>query len=171
MHSILKILFDVLVIVVIAATAVYLYRVYGDDMMAFFGQQDDIVVFIDNLAVSVTIADDLAELRQGLSGVSGLGELEGKLLIFEEEGYHKIWMKDMLFPIDIIFVNNDFRVVDVAENVLPETYPLTYTSSAPARFVLEMNAHSVQTFNIEEGDELLVPPRYLPSDLRERLRE
>lgn len=171
MQSFLKIALDVAILLVVVLTSIYVYRVYGDRIAAFFRGDEDVIIFIENLAVSVTIADEPDEQRQGLSGVSSLGELEGKLFIFENEEYHRIWMKDMLFPIDILFINNEFEIVHIEENVLPESYPLTYTSDEPARFVLETNAFFAQSFSITEGARVLIPPRYLPPDLRESLRE
>lgn len=170
MSSLRKIAFDLLVIAAIAGTGVYIYHVYGEDIRAFFFEEQNPVIFIDNLAVSVTIADDAEERRQGLSGVTSLGELEGKLFIFDAAGYHSMWMKDMNIPLDIIFINDEFRIVDIAENVVPETYPLTFTSSEPARFVLEVNAFFADSFKVEEGSYVTIPPRVLPRDLREKLR-
>lgn len=171
MQSLLKIALDVLIIAVVAATGFYIYREYGEEITQFFFANEGVVIFVENLAVSVTIADDVAERQQGLSGVESLDELEGKLFMFDVEGYYDIWMKDMRFPIDIIFINNELEIVHIEENVLPETYPLTFTSPVPARFVLETNAHFARSFNVSVGERVLIPPRYLPADLRENLRE
>lgn len=162
----MKIILDIIIVAAIVFTAVYVYRVYGDDIQEYFIQESEVLIFIENLAVAVTVADERAERQRGLSGVESIGELEGKLFVFDEEGYHDIWMKDMLFPIDIIFINEEFKIVDIAENVVPETYPLTYTSSEPARFILETNAFFVDSFKIKEGQFVALPPRYIPSDLR-----
>lgn len=164
-------LFQALVIIVVVVTALYVYREYGDEIQSFFGTEPEATIFLGDLAVSVTIADEPDERERGLSGVTELDDLSGMLLVFEEAGHPKIWMRDMHIPLDIIFIDNNFTIVEIAKNVAPETYPLTYTSGAPARFVLEVNAHFADTFKVEEGDRVLIPPRYLPPDLREQLRE
>lgn len=171
MHSIFRILLDIVIFGAIVFAGVYLYRTYSDAIWDFLDPDSSVVVFIGEIAVSARIADDPEERQQGLSGTESLGELEAKLFVFDAEGYHDMWMKDMNYPIDIIFINNQFRVVDIAENVLPESYPLTYTSSRPARFVLETNAYFARTFSVNEGDYVTIPPRYLPKDLRESLRK
>lgn len=170
MQSILKIAFDILIMIATVFTGIYLYRVYGDDVRAFFAQDDQVVIFIENLAVEVSIANTEEERRQGLSNVESIGELEGKLFVFDEEGQYGFWMRDMRFPIDIIFINDDFEIVEIVENVSPDTFPRTFTSEEPARFVLETNAFFVQSFRIQEGDSVTIPPRVLPSDLRSNLR-
>lgn len=169
--QIVRILIDILIFCAFIFTAIYIYEVYGEDIKGWFTQEERVVVFIENLAVSVTVADDVEERRVGLSHTEALEDLEGKLFVFDAEGYHRMWMKDMQFPIDMIFVNNELRIVDIVENVLPETYPLTFTSSEPARFVLETNAFFTKTFKVEEGQYLIIPPRYLPEDLKANLQE
>ena len=164
----LKILLDTIIVVALVGTSVYLYRTYGDDIRALFGG-DDAVIFIDTLALRVTIADTPEARRKGLSNTRKLGELEGMLFIFETGDYPRMWMKDMQYPIAIFFINEQFEVVEIAENVLPESYPLTYTSEEPARFVLETNANLARSFKIEVGDTVTIPPRNLPQDLRRDL--
>ena len=170
MSSIVRILIDIVIIIALVATAVFVYREYGDTIKSWFIEEDLVVVFIENLAVTVTVANDTEERAQGLSGVPALDELEGKLFVFDESGYHRFWMKDMQFPIDIIFIDESFTVVDIVENVLPESYPTTYTSRVPARFVLETNAFFARSFSVETGDRAIIPPRYLPDDLQQNLQ-
>ncbi|MEX0930907.1 MAG: DUF192 domain-containing protein, partial [Candidatus Paceibacterota bacterium] len=120
MESIRKIAFDVVIIAAGIFTAVYVYQVYGESIRNFFfDESSNVVIFVENLAVSVSIADSQAERTQGLSGVRSLGDLEGKLFIFDQEANHSIWMKDMHFPIDIIYIDENFLVVDIHENVSP----------------------------------------------------
>ncbi|MEX0917863.1 MAG: DUF192 domain-containing protein [Candidatus Paceibacterota bacterium] len=170
-NQITRIFIDIVIFCAFIFTSIYIYQVYGEDIKGWFTQEERIVMFVQNLAVSVTVADDVEERRMGLSHTESLEDLEGKLFVFDAEGYHRMWMKDMRFPIDMIFINNELEIVDIVENVLPETYPLTFTSSDPARFVLETNAFFAKTFKVKEGQHVIIPPRYLPGDLQENLQE
>ena len=67
-------------------------------------------------------------------------------------------MKDMTFPIDIIWIDEQFRIIYIKEQVDPSTYPDTFAPDSPARFVLEMNSFFVESFQINVGDKLTVPP-------------
>lgn len=160
------ILIDIVIIAALGFTGYYIYQEYGDRIREFFGVEQHVAIFIDNLGVRVTIADEPEERRQGLSGVAEIGDLEGKLFVFDQMGQHSIWMKDMEFPIDLIFIDNNLRVVDTIENVRPDSYPQTFTSDKPARFVLEVNAFFVNSFQVEEGQKVSIPPRHLPDDLQ-----
>ena len=114
-------------------------------------------VSIENkTSVVVAVADTDALRRRGLSGRPVLGELEGMLFVFDTEGEWGICMKDMNFPIDIIWVGQDGTVVTVAKDVSPDTYPQAFYPSVPARFVLEVPAGFVAAHDIDEGSRLSI---------------
>lgn len=166
MKNLRKIIIDVLIAVAFFATIFYLYDTYGQRVMvALFGESMQ-TIYIEETAVTVSIADTLLERQQGLSGVTELDPLQGKLFVFDEEGYYGMWMKDMLMPLDIIWINNDMTVVHVEKNLEPETYPTAFTSSEPARFVLEVNAFFADTFSVNIGDKVRMAPDNLPQDLQ-----
>ena len=93
-------------------------------------------------------ADDLNERAQGLSGVKDLGNNEAMLFIFDEQQKHGIWMKDMLIPLDILWLSADKRVVHIEEYVTPESYPRIYYPRVPAKYVLELKSGIVDKLSI-----------------------
>jgi len=164
-----QILFDILIVTAVSGTLWLLYVNYNQIVIEkLFGPQNQII-YIENLAVSVSVAETDAERKQGLSGVAELGELEGKLFIFEEEDFYSIWMKDMLIPLDIIWINNEYEIVHIEEQVSPDSFPKSFSPAEPARFVLEVNSFFTDSFNINTGDMVTIPAGLLPDDLRDRL--
>ncbi len=101
---------------------------------------------------SVEIAKSRKELIHGLSGKGSIGDKEGLLMIFEIEDRHGIWMKEMSFPIDIIWLDGDLKVVDIANNIYPETFPTIFYPRVPAFYVLEINAGLAGEYGISIGD-------------------
>jgi uncharacterized membrane protein (UPF0127 family) len=101
----------------------------------------------------VNIADEPNELQKGLMFVESMPKNEGMLFIFSDSAPRTFWMKNTLIPLDMIFINEKFIVVDVKENVPPcksdpcDTYPSEFSS----KFVVELNAGSVKEFNISVG--------------------
>ncbi|MBI5133973.1 MAG: DUF192 domain-containing protein [Candidatus Taylorbacteria bacterium] len=96
---------------------------------------------------------DTDELRsKGLSVFSGLGENQAMLFSFERPGEWGFWMKDMRFPIDIVWVGEDMRIVSFEERVSPSTYPTTFFPKAPAVYVIELSAGTVGRIGAREGD-------------------
>ena len=108
-------------------------------------------ISIGDTVISVEVADTEDSREQGLSGRSDLRSGKGMLFVFDTDGTWGIWMKDMQFPIDIVWVDVFGTVVTVAENVAPDTYPKVFNPSAPARYVLELPAGFTAEQGIKEG--------------------
>ncbi len=94
------------------------------------------------------------EKERGLGGNFFLSNSNGMLFVYDRVGYPAIWMKNMIFPIDIIWLNSDFRIVDVEKNISPITYPTAFRPDLPAQYVLEVNAGFFDLHNIQIGDTL-----------------
>lgn len=122
--------------------------------------RDGARVYKENIALfavgermySLEVADTDAKRIAGLSGRANIGEHDGMLFIFPTSARHGIWMKDMHFAIDILWLNGDFRVVHTAARVGPETYPTVFRPARPARFVIELPAGTIDELRIERGD-------------------
>jgi uncharacterized membrane protein (UPF0127 family) len=106
-----------------------------------------------NIKVELALTD--ASRQQGLSGRDSLKEDEGLLFVFEDLGEHTFWMKDMNFPIDIIWVGEDLKIVYIKKDARPELYPETYfpdSSKKYAKYVLEVVSGFSEKYNLKEGD-------------------
>ena len=77
---------------------------------------------------------------RGLSGRESLKPDQGMLFVFERPDISGFWMKDMLFPLDIIWIDENKKIVGINENVSPETFPNLFFSPKPVLYVLELNA-------------------------------
>jgi len=88
------------------------------------------------------VAQSDSARAKGLSGRTKLGDDAGMLFVFETDDYHSFWMKDTLIPLEIIWLDTDFKVVDVKEMAVEEdpAHPTTsYTPKHPARYAIEIN--------------------------------
>ncbi len=102
--------------------------------------------------INIEKADTDEKRILGLSGRTSLAPDTGLLFIFDRSNYWGFWMKDMKFPIDILWLDKDFKVVTRMDRVAPETYPEVFLPRAAALYVLEINAGASQEYNIHEGD-------------------
>ena len=105
--------------------------------------------------IQVEVAQEQGEKQTGLSHRSTLLEGKGMLFVFENEGRHGIWMKDMHFSIDIIWINAEYKIVHIEHNISPETYPKSFSSALPARYVLEIPAGYAKNKGILVGENVL----------------
>ena len=97
-------------------------------------------VTVGGVVLQVELAETAQQQERGLSHRDSIEQGKGMLFTFNTEGEHPIWMKDMQFPIDIIWIDAEMRVVHIEQRVAPETYPQTFTSPSPAKYVLEVPA-------------------------------
>lgn len=142
------------------------FNYFSADILNFFKTESTFVISFTEISVEVSVADEEAEWQQGLSGVVALEEGEGKLFIFPETGNYGMWMKDMLIPIDIIWLDDTFTIVHIERDVSPDTYPQSFRSPVPARFVLETNADFAKAFNLQVGSKARFPTYIIPRDLQ-----
>lgn len=92
---------------------------------------------------------------RGLSGRTELKEQEGMLFIFAKPDKYYFWMKGMNFPIDMIWIDKNMKVIYIKNNAQPESYLETYGPDANAKYVLEVVAGFSDKNNLKEGDDVL----------------
>ncbi len=105
--------------------------------------------------IKVDLALTEAQQEQGLSGRKNLDPNTGMLFVFEKSGQYGFWMKDMNFPIDIIWLSEDMKVIYIKGDARPELYPESYGPSAvdgSAKYVLEVVDGFSDKNNLKVGD-------------------
>ncbi len=114
---------------------------------------DEMTVKIGEQSWSVEVAKTQEQRQQGLMLRESLSEGNGMLFIFEEIDFHSFWMKNTLIPLDVIWISENMKVVDI-QTLTPceaEECP-SFVPSVKAKYVLEVNAG---IFEGEIGDDLL----------------
>ena len=104
------------------------------------------------LNADVPVSNEL--FTKGLAVKNQLKENEAMLFIFDDPAKHPFWMKDMKFPIDIIWLDSDGKVVHIEKNLQPCVSVLIYTKYSPntdSQFVLETVSNFTQRHNISIG--------------------
>ncbi|MDQ5962486.1 MAG: uncharacterized protein QG653_293 [Patescibacteria group bacterium] len=119
--------------------------------------RDDVVIMTPRGEINAEVVDTFESRELGLSRRNGLREGEGMLFVFPFPGKYGFWMKDMKFPIDIIWINGQGVVVHVVENAKPEDYPKQYVNSPEALYVLEITANKAREYGIYLGVKLGIP--------------
>ena len=105
------------------------------------------------------VARTPSERSYGLMERASLPEDAAMLFVYEGERYLSFWMKNILIPLDILFLNAQGVVVDVqtmhTQIGVPDGALKRYRSARPARFALEMNAGLAETLGIVPGAQVL----------------
>jgi|YelNatPaOPRAMG01_1025707.scaffolds.fasta_scaffold07076_3 uncharacterized membrane protein (UPF0127 family) len=113
-------------------------------------------VSIDNHNFSAYIADTLLSQSKGLAAFDSITDNQGMLFLFPEKEVTGFWMKDMKFPIDLIWISGD-TIVGFEKDMVPQPgepdYDLkVYYPPEPIDKVLEINAGLIDKYNFQIGD-------------------
>lgn len=110
---------------------------------------------INKHTFNLYVAKNPKDKKIGLSKYSNIPQNFGMIFLFDKPDFYSFWMKDMKFPIDILFIKDD-KIVTIYQNVSPPKGQneglLTYKSKSPVDKVLEINSGLSQRYNIREGD-------------------
>ena len=109
-------------------------------------------VTIRGYTIHTLVADTQPLQNLGLGGRDGLEEGQGMLFVFDRDGIYRFWMKDMRFSIDIIWISGDKRIIYMAQDIAPSTYPEPFGPHNTARYVLEVPANDAVTHDFRIGD-------------------
>jgi uncharacterized membrane protein (UPF0127 family) len=110
------------------------------------------VIHLGENDLRVEVADTEAARERGLSGRDNLAEGSGMLFVFPKDDQAGIWMKEMKFSIDVIWLDASGTVITIAPTVSPDTYPQAFYPAKPARYILEVPAGFAEAHGVAEGD-------------------
>lgn len=103
--------------------------------------------------LDIEISDSEYEIQTGLMYRSSMEENQGMLFVFPDVTPRHFYMKNTQFALDLIFIDDDNRIVSFQENAKPFDES-SLPSNAPAKYVLEINAGLVNAWGINVRDSI-----------------
>lgn len=117
------------------------------------------VVQLHGHLYGMTVMRTDEELQRGLSGTQSLPADQAMLFVFPTDDKWAMWMKDMNYPIDMVWLGDDKKVVYMVKNAQPSSYPKTqFKPDTNTRYVIELPSGTIERTGIAIGD-----PAGLPS--------
>lgn len=87
------------------------------------------------------VAKTPADRTKNLSDTVSLGDDQAMILVYDKDGKWPVTMKGIKYPLDIVWLNKDKKVVYIVKNATPESYPYeTFTPKEEARYIVEVVA-------------------------------
>ena len=108
------------------------------------------------LTYRVELATTPRQHAYGLMHVEAMDADAGMLFIFDGMAVRSFWMKNTLIPLDMLFFDDEGRLVSAVEKAAPESL-VSRRSSGPAKYVLELKGGSMQADGIGPGARLRFP--------------
>ncbi len=114
-------------------------------------------VCIQDTCFSIEIADTPEERQRWLMYRQELPELSGMLFVFEQAGQYNFWMKNTLIPLDMIWINDQNKIIDIKQATPCTADPCpTYNPQWSSSYVLELNSWISQKYGIHIGDKVKI---------------
>ena len=114
---------------------------------------------VGNATIDVQTAKTPEEQVKSLNGLKSIRENEGMLFVFAQDGKYSISTSQMLFPIDILWIDKDGNIVDTQSNIAPglrdPIVPWAY-----ARYVLLVNAGFMDRYEIVNRMSVTLPVQF-----------
>jgi len=145
-----------IIIVLVLASLLLAFKIYeqknpnikfDNSMLKIIKQNGEVI------ELNIKVADSPAERERGLMFVKQMPEDEGMLFIFDSEEMRRMWMKNTLIPLDMLFVGGNKEILNVKENATPESLDIVF-SVAPTKYVVELNGGFIAKHKIKIGDKI-----------------
>jgi uncharacterized protein len=107
-----------------------------------------------NQIFTAEFANTPAQRARGLMFKTRLPERQGMLFDFGHDQEIRMWMKNTLIPLDMIFIASDGRIHRIEQNTKPESLRII-SSNGPVRAVLEMRAGTSKKYGIAPGNRVV----------------
>lgn len=145
------------ILVILVTTAFFTFSILQK------GQSSNKTADINGYKIILEVASTPDQQAKGLSGRNSLADDRGMLFVFSSPDIYEFWMKNMKFPIDIIFLSGD-KVVTIYRNVQPQlgldnnkadNFTL-YSPKQAVDKVIEVNAGTAEKYSLKEGDTIKI---------------
>lgn len=97
-----------------------------------------------------------AQMEQGLMFRQNLPLDHGMLFDFKTPTKVTMWMKNTIVPLDMLFLDEHGKVIDIHENAKPYSTAII-AANAPSRYVIELHGGTVARLGIKPGDQVTSP--------------
>lgn len=142
-----KLIFIFFVLILLIILVFFIYKNSKKDQVCF-----------KNNCFKIELAITQEEQTSGLMFRKSLARNKGMLFIFNEEGFSSFWMKNTLIPLDIIWIDENKKVVFISENIQPckEDPCPNIAPTQKAKYVLEINGGVSKEIGLKVGDRLKI---------------
>ena len=131
--------------------------VYAGELSNNFGYGK--VVFTEqDLAIEVEVARNAMQRSRGLMFRGSLEQQKGMLFVYDYEQIQRVWMRNTLIPLDIVFISMQGKVVSFIKGLQPcvKDPCEVYTAMKKAKYMLEINAGVIDNKGIAVGQMLKI---------------
>jgi uncharacterized membrane protein (UPF0127 family) len=147
----------VIIIFLISFSQLYAFNLQSNNNTSpigvdFFPNYKKTTISINGINVTMAIAFSDEQRIRGLSGIEKMNQNEGMLFIFDKPSKQGFWMNKMNFPIDIIWLNSNNKVVHIEKQLEPCKLFLAcpvYNPEVDSLYVIELRSGFADNHSIK----------------------
>ena len=107
------------------------------------------------IKLNLTKAETNTKRNKGLMNRRNkLKDNEGMLFIYKNPQIISMWMKNTYIPLDVLFLDNNFSVIDIKRNMKPLKMK-KYSSKKKCKYAIEIKGNGAKTNNIKIGTKII----------------
>ena len=148
---------EIFLLILVICLIIFLYFIFAKPLLSpELPQYSMGQACIGSNCFNVEFAETPAQRERGLMFRKELKKNEGMLFIFDKEAIYSIWMKNTLIPLDILWIDSNYKVVYISQGALPCKSLIcpSIIPSSKAKYVLELNAGTCGEAGLGVGDEV-----------------
>ena len=104
-------------------------------------------------AIDIEVKKDPLDRNTGMMWRKSMEDTQGMLFIMDRPEPQSFWMRNTYIPLDIIFVSEDSRILNIRANAPPQTLE-SQTSIGDALYVVEVVGGFCEKYGIAAGDQI-----------------
>lgn len=138
--------------IILAVASYYLYGIYQSKSSSCVLRTTGINPVTS--CITFEKADSNAERIQGLSGRDSMPNNKAMMFVFDTPAKQCMWMKDMKFSLDIVWLNSAKKITKVTRNISPQTYPNSFCGGDRDLYVIELAPGVISDEQLKIGNQL-----------------
>lgn len=149
-----NIIISFLIVILFIVSGFFVFKNYSFKVSDKNTDQREVsFIKIKDKILNIELALTNEQRTLGLSNRKSLSENSGMLFVFPTPSKYFFWMKDMNFPIDIIWFDEDRKIIYIEKNAKPESFPELFGEDKNSLYVLETVAGFAEKYDLKTGDE------------------
>lgn len=116
---------------------------------------------INSTPITLAIANTPQLQAKGFMTVKNIPENQGMIFTYDEETIRSFWMKNTYVPLDIIFLNKDFQIINIHHQTPPcididpdQLNCPTYSSTEPSQYIIELPSPQAKNLNLQPTQQI-----------------
>lgn len=146
----MKFLPHILILIIIFLFFIFFKSIINNDL------KNISQICISGNCFDVEVMDTIQKRESGMMNKKDLASNRGMFFVFKKEGFYDFWMKDTLISLDIIWIDENYQIVNIKNNVQPCKISQCefFKSEKKAKYVLEIKGGLTEDLRFKVGDKI-----------------